>query len=242
MKPLAPLFTLVFFTIFLIMTGSGYSAPPASSSKTTTAPASAQPATDTRLLSQEEQDQGAKKIFEKMYELGGTISPEQYEEKRVEMYKEIITKYPKSGLAQEAHWKLCRIYLRETTPPKITEAEKVYQDYVANYSSSVLVTEIQNEFIRYFSVAKMWDRLLIFTAAIIEKDPDNPPAFPLYYYAEANYQLERREEAEAAFVLAAKIIPKSSSLNKLAVERLTKMGVPIPTPDTPASLKRTISK
>lgn len=183
-------------------------------------------------LTVEQQNEKAFEIFQQMYEMSGSLSPEELRTMRIEQYNKMISNYPEAGLAQEAHWKLVRIYVREFDPPAIEKAERVYEDFSTRYPDSVLIPEVQNELIRFYVKKKMWESLLRFTAPIVKARTEKPVAMPLYYYGEASYQLDRKEEAKVAFEMAVKDIPKQSYLYKMAVDRLVELGGEVPADDT----------
>ena len=190
-------------------------------------------------LTVEQQNEKAFEIFQEMYEMSGTLSPEELRTTRIDQYNRMIRDYPKAGLAQEAHWKLVRIYVREFDPPAIDKAEKVYASFSAQYPDSVLIPEVQNELIRFYLKKKMWESLLRFTAPIVRARTDKPVAMPLYYYGEASYQLDRKDEAKTAFEMAVKEIPRQSYLYKMAVDRLVELGGEVPADDTATPSTRT---
>jgi len=190
-------------------------------------------------LTVDEQNEAAFEVFQEMYEMSGTLSQEELVTVRLEQYDRIINNYPKAGLAQEAHWKKVRIYLRDVDPPALADAERTYDHFAANYPDSVLMQEVQNELIRFYVKKKMWESLLRFTAPIVKENREQPLPMPFYYYGEASYQLGRKEEAKVSFEMAVERIPKRSYLYKMTVDRLVELGGQVPEDAIPQPSRRT---
>jgi len=174
-------------------------------------------------LPRDEQNRKAIEIFKEMYELEKTTPREEIPSAMIEGYLRIIREYPKSALAEEAHWKVIKMYLRNFNPPKRKEAEELYERFLENYPDSVILPQAQLELLQFYGRQRMWREILILSASITRVNRDKPPLLPLFYYAEANYQLDRKDEAARAFELVAERIPRNSSLTPRTKERLQEL-------------------
>lgn len=176
-----------------------------------------------RDLPRDEQNRMAIEVFKEMYELEKSTPREDIPSAMIEGYLRIIREYPRSALAEEGHWKVIKMYLRNFNPPKRKEAEELYERFLGNYPDSVILPQAQIELLQFYGRQRMWREILILSASITRSNRDKPPLLPLFYYAEANYQLDRKDEAARAFELVAERIPRNSSLTPRTKERLEEL-------------------
>lgn len=174
-------------------------------------------------LPRDEQNKKALEIFKEMYEVERTTPREDIPSVMIEGYLRIIREYPRSALAEEAHWKIIKMYLRNFNPPRKKEAEELYESFLESYPDSVILPQAQTELLQFYGRNRMWREILVLSGSIIRAHRDNPPLLPLFYYAESNYRLDRKDEAARAFELVAERVPGNSSLTPRTKERLQEL-------------------
>lgn len=99
----------------------------------------------TQTLSLEEQKTAAYEIFKEILLL--TDSPDR--EKNLPaikgLYREIIDKYPKIGLAQESYLRLIMLAKEEKTAAGDAEAQSLYNEFMQRYPDSKIQRIVENE-------------------------------------------------------------------------------------------------
>lgn len=128
-------------------------------------------------------------------------------------YLEIIRKYPDAPLAQEIHWRLVELYLRDFDPPRVDDALAVFDSFKKRYPDSPLKTAIEDTLTRFYAGKGMWERLIELHSYRIEKfietgKIDSP--FFLFMYAEALRNTGDTEEALKGYRWVIKTFPDSS--------------------------------
>ena len=87
-------------------------------------------------LSPEEQEKAAYVIFNQIRELSDSPERQKNIPQMKELYREIIERYPKSGLARESYLRLVMIAKKEGTASGDAEAERLYQEFINKYPDS----------------------------------------------------------------------------------------------------------
>jgi hypothetical protein len=124
---------------------------------------------------------------------------------RVDMeegYYEIIDKYPESLLAEEAHYRLIRMFYRDYSPPRFDDADKIYNDFFDKYPNSRFSRAVNEDISMLLYRGEYWERLLVFTVPFMEelvKTGKYGKSLYLFYYSEAKYQTGDFSEAFKGF-------------------------------------------
>ncbi|MBI5141096.1 MAG: hypothetical protein HZA20_02740 [Nitrospirae bacterium] len=190
-------------------------------------PQAQQPATGD-ITPAEEQTRAAMKIFGEMYEVVKSRPRAEILPEIEKGYSRIMNEYPLAGLAQEAHWKLVDLYLRDFKPPRVSEAEKVYKSLIEKYPNSPIINAAQSTFAKFYYEGGNWEQLLAFTEPVVKSYGERPPGYLLFTCAEANKQLGRKLEAISLYRQMIGILPSGNFLAKVSAERLKEMGEAVP--------------
>lgn len=97
------------------------------------------------LLSPGEQEEQAYEILKQILELSGSHSRQKNLSRMKELYREIIEKYPETGVAQESYLRLIIIAKEDNTASGDAEAERIYQEFLGKYPDSNLRMVLENE-------------------------------------------------------------------------------------------------
>jgi len=165
---------------------------------------------ETVTLPREEQDKRAFALFQELYDYTAERSRQEAVPRIIETYQAIIRDYPQAGLVQEAYMKLVLIHLEEVDPPDEAQAEAYYGEMRQRYPQSPLRGSIESSMMRYYYRAERWEKLLGISAPLVKKELERPHRGHLFYYAEANFQLGRSNEAVRAYRLIIEKAPTSS--------------------------------
>jgi hypothetical protein len=145
------------------------------------------------------------------------------------LYMQIIRDYPETPLAQESHWKLINIYVREYAPPDYGRAEMLYHDFLTKYHNSPLKGVVADTLGRSYVKHGEWSRLLTLCSPSYRGYVDKkitPRASLMFMYAEANYNLGNMEQAENAYSLIIDLFPNLmvGNKSKIMIEKIAKTG------------------
>lgn len=125
-------------------------------------------------------------------------------------YTNIIENYPDAPLAQEIHWRLVELYLRDYNPPRIEDAKAVFSRFKERYPQSPLKTAIEDTMTRFFAAKGMWNEILELhdyrIRKFVETGSIDSPLF-LFMYAEALRNLGNKEEAIKGYNWVIKTFP-----------------------------------
>lgn len=183
-------------------------------------------------LSQEEQNQKAVEIFYQLMEYADVFDRKQFHDKIEGLYMEIIDKYPKALLTQEAFWNLTRLYINEYEPIPNDKVLALHRRFVALYPDSLFREEIENIVAADMRRNGRWKELMELYTPAVKKyiqtgELKKPTAILLY--AEAKFHLGDYAEAEKGFKIVLALFPKSaegtmsrSRLNE--IENIKKTG------------------
>lgn len=137
-------------------------------------------------------------------------------------YKNIIENYPDAPLAQEIHWRLVELYLRDYNPPRIEDAKAVFTTFKERYPQSPLKTAIEDTMTRFYAAKGMWDELLELhdyrIRRFVETGKIDSPFF-LFMYAEALRNLGEKQEALKGYNWVIKTFP-GTQMADIAKRRL----------------------
>ncbi len=178
-------------------------------------------------LSVEEQDKGALELFQKAFDVLQSSDRKTAVPKMETLYREIIDKYPKAALTQEAYWRLVLIYLRDYEPPAFDKAEATYKDFVEKYSGSQFGREMEGDISdAYYRMGK-WESLLKFyTPAVRQYIEKGTLARPrgMFMYSEAKMNLGDTVEAVKGYKIVVARFPESreGSMAKQRLEAIEK--------------------
>ncbi len=126
------------------------------------------------------------------------------------LYMQIIRDYPETPLAQESHWKLIHIYVRDYVPPDYGKADMLYRDFLTKYHNSPLKGVIADTLGRSYVKHGEWSRLLALSTPSYRGYVENkitPKASLMFMYAEANYNLGNMDKAEKAYTIISDLFP-----------------------------------
>ena len=178
-------------------------------------------------LSVEEQDKRALVLFQQAFDILQSSDRRAAVPKMETLYREIIDKYPKAALTQEAYWRLVLIYLRDYDPPAFGKAEAAYKDFVQKYPGSQFGREMEGDISDAYYRRGKWESLLKFyTPAVRQYIEKGTLARPLdmFMYAEAKMNLGDTVEAAKGYKIVIARFPESreGSMAKQRLEAIEK--------------------
>lgn len=97
------------------------------------------------VLSIEEQKAKAYELFRQILYLSDSPEREKHLPEIKSLYREIIEKYPDSGLTQESYLRLVMLAKNEKTAEGDAEAARLYEEFSRKYPGSKLKRVIENE-------------------------------------------------------------------------------------------------
>ncbi|MBI4823453.1 MAG: tetratricopeptide repeat protein [Nitrospirae bacterium] len=164
-------------------------------------------------LSPEVQQEKSMEVFEEILELTLEEDRQAQVPKMEIAYKRIISEYPDSVLAGESYLRLIMINLNDYAPPKIQEAEEIYQEFLRKYPNSSLRLTIEDTIARFYYKNYLWQKLFEFCTPqvreFVKSGRLNSPFF-LFLFSEANFNLGDLIEAEKGFKIIRELFPSST--------------------------------
>ena len=177
-----------------------------------------------------EEEKQSFEIFTEIFSITRSTRDRQTVLPKIEaLYMKIIRNYPETPLAQESHWKLINIYVRDYAPPDYGKAEMLYRDFLTKYHNSPLKGVVADTLGRSYVKHGEWSRLLTLCSpsyrGYVEKKI-TPRASLMFMYAEANYNLGNMEQAENAYSLVSDLFPDLmvGKKSKSMIEKIAKPG------------------
>lgn len=165
---------------------------------------------DVNKMSVKEQDQRAEEIFSAILEMTAERDREDIIPQMEHEYMKIIDRYPDSGLAQESYMRLINMNLQDYLPPRLKQADILYQRFVTKYPNSPIKTSIDDNVMRFYHRNRLWNRLLISTSQYVRDfiDTENLryPLF-LFFFTEARFHLGDQIEAEKGYLIIKELKP-----------------------------------
>ncbi|UCH82051.1 MAG: hypothetical protein JSW20_05330 [Nitrospiraceae bacterium] len=151
-------------------------------------------------------------IFQEIFSITRTTRDRQSVLPRIEsLYMQIIRDYPETPLAQESHWRLIIMYVKDYSPPDFEKADMLYHDFVKKYHDSPLRGVIEDTLAKSYVKHEEWGRLLTLCSpsyrGYVEKKI-TPKASLMFMYAEAHYHLGNMEQAEQGYSIVSELFPK----------------------------------
>lgn len=174
-----------------------------------------------------EQDLRAQKVFEEILEM--TLEEERSDvlPKMEVAYLKIINEYPDSSFAEESYMRLIILNLNDYIPPRIEEAERLYQEFLRKYPLSFQKFAIGDTIVRFYYRQQLWQKLLEFTTpevkTYIETGKLRGPFF-LFLYSEALFNLNELFEAEKGYKIIRELFPSSAEA-VISNDRLKEIGL-----------------
>ena len=214
---------ICWFTISLVLVAVMDIGPATASSdaKKTPTPASVSK-TKEPLLPRPEQEKKANALFQEIFKLAQEGERTANLPRIIELYQEIINKYPEAPLAQESYWRLIEINLRDFSPPRNDKALGLFDEFRAKYPDSPLMKVVQGTMARTFYLAGNWQELLAVVGTASEeinapKEVQRP--LTIFYYSEAKFHLNDPGEAARGFRALIRNFPDFQG-SKTASERI----------------------
>lgn len=164
-------------------------------------------------LPKEEQEKRALDVFNRILEITETGSREELLPRLESAYLEIINNYPEVPLAQESYWRLIVMYTRDYNPPKIEEAEKLFNNFINTYPDSPFRKDTEDTMVRFYYNQKAWQKLIDLQIPYIReyiKTGELRTPVHLFYYSEAKFGLGDIKEAEKGYRTIITLFPHSS--------------------------------
>jgi TolA-binding protein len=161
-------------------------------------------------------------LFQQAYETTEMGSRAEVVSELERLYREIIDRYPRAALAQEAYLRLVIICLKDYSPPAFDKAEELHRRFIALYPASQFRTEIEDTLTDNYTRNGQWERLLrMYTPAVRKYIETGKLAKPrdMFLYAEAKYRLNDLVEAEKGYRIVIALFPRTRE-SSLAAERL----------------------
>ena len=180
------------------------------------------PGDDTAVSDQQAQDAAALALFQQAYETLGKGNRAEAVPEMERLYREIIDRYPRAALAQEAYWRLILICLRDYSPPAFDKAEELHMRFLALHPDSHFRAEIDNTLTESYGKNKQWERMLRMYTPAVRKYIETgklAQARDMFMYAEAKYGLNDLVEAEKGYKIVIALFPRTRE-SSLAAERI----------------------
>lgn len=140
-------------------------------------------------------------------------------------YGEVIDKYPDSFLAEESYYRLMVLNLRDYSPPREEEAERLYREYFQKYKDPRIGMAMNGDLARYYYDNNRWERLARFTTPFMReflKSGKYGDTVFIFFYTEAKFFLKDYEEARKGYQIIKKNFPGTGNA-KIAEHRLEYM-------------------
>lgn len=175
----------------------------------------------------EEQQKKATELFNTIYAISQRGERSAKLDEMIGLYQQIINDCPDVPLAQESSWRLIEMYFRDFNPPKKDEALSLFAQFKSRYPGSPLGNAVEGAITRALYLNGAWTDLLALTAPVAQQDPaklESP--LPVYYYAEAKYQLKDLKEAGKGYEIIVRQFPKSQLAGpaKARLDEINKAG------------------
>lgn len=178
-----------------------------------------QPAEAVKKVTPEEQEKQAFEAFNNILNISRSSDNRQSILPKIEKsYIELIKKYPDVPLAQESYMRLIKLYLKDYVPPLFDKAETFYKKFIQDYPQSVIRATITRTMVKNYYIHEQWDRLLKISKPIYEEymqGGKRPQPFLIFMYAESNYRLGNRKEAEDGFTVIMEKFPELSGKKRV---------------------------
>jgi outer membrane protein assembly factor BamD (BamD/ComL family) len=169
-------------------------------------------------------------IFNEIFSISNSSRDRQTVLPKIEaLYMQIISDYPETPLAQESHWRLIHIYVRDYAPPDYGRAEMLYHDFLTKYPDSPLKGVVADTLGRSYVKHGEWSRLLTLCSPSYRRYVEKkitPRASLMFMYAEAHYHLGNMEQAENAYSLVSGLFPDLmvGKKSKSMIEKIANPG------------------
>jgi tetratricopeptide (TPR) repeat protein len=168
------------------------------------------------------QNEQALALFQKIYETTEQNDRNSIIPQLESMYLDIINKFPKAALAQEAYWRILLIYLNDYNPPAYDKLESTYAKFIEKYPDSPFRSEIEDNISKMYYRKAKWDSLMRFYTPAVKNYiaiGKLNRAQEIFLYSEAKINLGDLAEAEKGFKIVIAHFPDTREAS-LARQRL----------------------
>lgn len=170
----------------------------------------------------DQQEKLARELFAEMLEMTAGVDRYSVLPQLVEKYMQIIAEAPDSDIAEESHWRIIQLTMRDMKPSKPDVAEQIFASLKSNYPQSNWISVAEDTIVRYYYYNQVWNKVIeITTPSVLDyiKTGELKSPFYLFLYTEAKYNFKELDEAEKGYRTIMAVFPNTQE-SKISKQRL----------------------